>query len=299
MLRNLALTALVVCWPSYSYSDSILPYYGVTGNAAAGGLGWDMGTILPSPPGLDIQGVIYSYRIRKETGELVTVYVQNESADGLGYIFRERDDWMPGSLDGTQINKIVPIIPSLPREVWGPGSIAVEGSGSVDSASVRYQYRVDPCFDPQASPACPGYELTLPNIYELSYDFYDALAEGHARQSVFSETYSESEGESEEEREARESEEDRDSRDRLERALAVGDSVALFAIAFAQSAALDSMALAVNINSYYEANIPGGKYSDSITLIDTKLPDSRSGLRNGLAQQLLHERMVASQFERR
>lgn len=299
MLRNLALTALAVCWPSYSYSDSILPYYGATGNAAAGGLGWDMSTILPSPPGLDIQGVIYSYRIRKETGELVTVYVQNESADGLGYVFRERDDWMPGSLDGTQINKIVPIIPSLPREVWGPGSIAVEGNGSVDNASVRYQYRVDPCFDPQASPACPGYELTLPNIYELSYSFYDALAEGHARQSAFSETYSESEGESEDEREARESEEDRDSRERLERALAIGDSVALFAIAFAQSAALDSMALAANMNSYYEANIPGGNYNDSIVLVDTKLPDSRSGLRNGLAQQLLHERMVASQFERR
>ena len=49
----------LVCLPSYSYSESITPYYGTTGNAASGGNTWSMDNVLPVPPGLDINGVIY------------------------------------------------------------------------------------------------------------------------------------------------------------------------------------------------------------------------------------------------
>lgn len=296
MLRTPLFMVLAVCWPSFSYSDSIKPYYGVTDNAASGGLSWDMNAILPSPPGLDIQGVIYSYVIRKEDGSLVTVYVHNERADGLGYIFRERDDWLPGSQDGTQLNRVVPITPGIPRLEWGPGSIVVEGEGSVEAASVRYQYRVDPCFDPQFNPSCPRYELQLPDIYSPAYSLYDALAEGHGRISQAQTYYENLEGESDEEREARESEEERDSRERLEKALAASESTALFAQALAASQAL--AAVGARIEPYYDRTIPGGTYSDTVALRDANLPDSRAGLRNGLAQQLLHQRMVDAQYRR-
>jgi len=279
--------------PSYSYSDNILPYYGVTDNAAAGGLGWDMTTILPTPPGLDIQGVIYSYRIRKETGDWVTVYVQNELSGGGGYIFRERDEWKPGSLDNTGINRVVPVIPGIPRDAWGRGSVDVQGPGSVEGASVRYQYRVDPCFDPQSSPSCPGYKAPMPNIYEPQYAAYDPLE--HSRIAQFESRYSDDEGESEEDREAREEEENRDSRERLEKALAAADTTALFAQALALSAALSSVG--PRVDSYYAVSIAGGVYPESVALVDTQLPDSKSGLRNNLAQQLLHEEMISMQYD--
>jgi hypothetical protein len=60
----------------------------------------------------------------------------------------------------------------------------------------------------------------------------------------------------------------------------------------------DLVALAVNMNSYYAANIPGGEYTDSVQLSDTQLPDAKSGLRNGLAQQLLHQKLVQMQYEK-
>lgn len=297
MLKNLAFTALVVSWPSFCYSDSVTPYYGTTNNAAAGGLSWSMSTVLPDPPGLDIQGVIYSYVIRKEDGSLVQVHVQNELAGGDGYIFRESDIWEPGSQDGTRLSRVVPVVPGLPRELWGDGSINVEGEGSVDQARVLYQYRVDPCFDPQSSPACPGYVEPAYNIYEPAFSIYDATAEGHDRISQFEDPYGESEEESEEEREEREREEERDRAERLEKALSAADATALFAQAFAASQALQTMALAVNMNSYYSATIPGGNYSDTIELRDKQLPDNPSARRNNLAQQLLHQRMVDMQYK--
>jgi hypothetical protein len=40
MLRKLLPMAWVLLLPSYSYSETIIPYYGYTGNAAATGLTW-------------------------------------------------------------------------------------------------------------------------------------------------------------------------------------------------------------------------------------------------------------------
>ena len=157
MLKKLLLLLALAFWPCYSYSESIAPYYGYTGNAAADqAYRWAMDAILPDPPGLDVENVIYSYKIEKETGDLVTVYVYNENVVGDGYIFRERDDWLPGSLSGTQINKVVPL-GRVHRDLFGDGGIDVEGPGSVYDASVVYTYRVDPCYDPQFDSNCPNY----------------------------------------------------------------------------------------------------------------------------------------------
>jgi hypothetical protein len=298
MLKKVLLWVLVAWLPSYSYSDSIAPYYGYTGNTAINGHTWDMGAYLPSGvPGLEINGVLYNYKIRKQTEDAVTVHVQNENATGAGYIFRETDEWLPGSLDGTQINKVIGL-GNLHRDLWGDGSIEVEGNGSVEDANVVYTYKVTPCYDPQFDPNCPGYKVPMPDIPKTDYEIYDATA-GDADQAQYSdeELYEDEEQMSDEEKAKQEEEEKEKSKERLEKALAAADNALLFANALAASQMLDTMNLAVNMNTYYSASIPGGVYKDTTALVDKKIPENRKGLRNGLAQQILHDQMVEMQYK--
>ena len=52
MLKKLLLSVALVSYPYYCYSDSITPYYGTTGNAAAdAAMRWSMQNVLPEPPG--------------------------------------------------------------------------------------------------------------------------------------------------------------------------------------------------------------------------------------------------------
>ena len=294
--------AWVVLLPSYSYSDSITPYYGQTGNAVTDqSLRWSMPDVLPDPLGLDINGVIYNYTIRKETGDQVDVYVQNENALGPGYIFREKDEWRPGSLDGTQINKVVPVAPGIPRAAWGDGSIEVDGPGSVEDANVIYQYRVDPCYDPQYDPNCPGYQVQVPDIPEVDLaSLYDATSDENVdldrNVNLDDIEVDEEDKKSEEELAEEEAEEEKDRKERLEKALAEADNSVMFAQAVAAAAVLDSMNAALNVNTYYSKTIAGGTYSDTAVLQDKQLPENKNGLRNGFAQQLLHEKMVDMQY---
>ena len=302
MLKRKLLLAWVVLLPSYSYSDSIAPYYGQTGNAAAGGYTWGMDGVLPSGvPGLDIQGVIYNYTIQKEVDDSVNVHVQNENALGTGYIFRETDEWKPGSLGGTEINKAVPVIPGIPREAWGQGSIEVDGPGSVSDANVIYQYRVDPCYDPQYDPNCPGYQVQVPDIPEVDLaSLYDATSDENVdldrNVNLDDIEVDEEDKKSEEELAEEEAEEEKDRKERLEKALAEADNSVMFAQAVAAAAVLDSMNAALNVNTYYSKTIAGGTYSDTVVLQDKQLPENKNGLRNGFAQQLLHEKMVDMQY---
>lgn len=255
-----------------------------------------MGDILPEPPGLFVDNVIYNYEIEKETGDLVIVNVYNKNADGSGYIFRETDEWGPGSLSGTQINKVVPL-GSVHRDLFGEGGIDVEGPGSVTDANVVYTYRVEPCYDPQFDPNCPGYEIPMPVMPDIDYGIYNALENGDADQDEWNPNntnYEDDEQLSEEELAEKEAEEEKDREERIEEALFEAGRVALFAQALAASQLKDSTQ--INLNNYTSKTIQGGTYNETITLRDTQLPDARSGLRNGLAQQLLHQKMVDSQY---
>jgi hypothetical protein len=310
VLKKLSLLVALVFWAHSSYSESITPYGGQTGNAAAGGNTWSMGSVLPEPPGLSINGVIYNYTIRKNVDDSVTVNVQNENALGPGYIFRETDRWLPGSLDGTEINKVVPVNPGIHRSHWGDGSIEVDGNGSVDNPTVLYTYTVDPCYDPQFDPNCPGYQVQVPDIYQINLDdIYNPLEDENIDfdrqtckqgdtsaecQAILEEA---DEGKSEEEL-AEEEEKEKEEREmRLEDALAEAGRSVMFATALAQSQMLAAANAATNMNSYYTATIPGGTYKDNVVLVDKQLPENRRGLRNGLAQQLLHQQMVESQYK--
>lgn len=306
MLKKLLLSVGLVLWGSYSYSESITPYYGTTGNAAAdNALRWSMGSILPEPPGLDINGVIYNYTINKDVDDQVDVHVQNENALGTGYIFRETDRWMPGSLGGTEINKVVPVVPGIPRAAWGDGSIEVEGNGSVSNPSVRYSYRVDPCFDPQFDPNCPGYkapvvdvptyEIDLTSLYDTQNVDYDRNLSAEERERLEDD---DEDSKSEEELEEEEEKEKEERAMRLEKALAEADNSVMFAQALAQAQILAAANAVTNITSYYSTNIPGGTYKENVVLVDKELPNSKRGLRNGLAQQLLHEQMIDMQYNR-
>lgn len=302
MLKKLLLVLVGLCWASYSYSESITPYYGQSGNAAAGGNTWNMDNVFPSGiPGLDVQNIIYNYTIRKQTQDSVDVTIQNENALGSGYVFQEKDRWLPGSLDGTQINKAVPVIPNIPRAAWGDGSIQVDGNGSVENPTVIYTYKVDPCFDPQFDPNCPGYKVPVPDIYEVDLTtIYDATKDENIdlNRTTDKDVYEEDKDKelTEEEKAAKEEQEKEDSKQRLEKALAAADNTALFAQAMAMNQMLSTMSLATNMNSYYSTSIPGGTYSEPVVLVDKQLPENKQGLRNGLAQQLLHEKMVEMQY---
>jgi len=285
---------VLVFWPSYSSSESIQPYFGTTPNAAAGGTTWDMNTVLPTPPGLDINGVIYNYTIQKDVNDSAKVHVQNENADGTGYIFRETDEWQVGSLGGTEIRKVVPVIPNIPRQSWGDGSIEIEGDATVEDPNVVYMYKVDPCYDPQFDPNCPGYQVQMPDIPEIDVSTIYNATDDEAVQIATVETDTDI-YEDEETSENEEEDEEREEM-RLEAALAAIDNSEMFANAFAQAQILAAMNNAIQMSNYYAGNVPGGEYKDSQVLIDKKIDDNKKGLRNGLAQQLLHEEMVSMQY---
>ena len=293
MLKKLLLMGVLVFWPSYCYSESIQPYFGTTPNAAAGGNTWIMNNVLPTPPGLDINGVIYNYTIEKDVNDSAKVHVQNENVNGTGYIFRETDEWQAGSLGGTEIRKVVPVIPNLARELWGNGSIEIEGNATVEDPNVVYMYKVDPCYDPQFDPNCPGYKVQIPEIEIVDIDsIYSSNSE------TIEIATTETDYDIYEEDELLEPEEEDEEREkmRLEAALAAVDNSEMFANAFTQAQILISMNMAIQMNSYYAANIQGGVYNDSLTLVDKKIEDNKQGLRNGFAQQLLHEQMIQEQY---
>jgi hypothetical protein len=300
MLKKLLLLVVLVYWVQSSYSESITPYYGYTGNAASGGNTWSMDTYLPSGiPGLDINGVIYNYTIQKQLNDSVTVNVQNENANGTGYIFRETDEWKPGSLGGTQINKVVPVVPSN-RALWGDGSIEVTGNGSVTDPNVVYTYKVDPCYDPQFDPNCPGYQRPAPTVVEVDPStLYNVLNDENVSLNFKAdqEMYDEEEGLSEEELAEKEAKEKEDGKERLEKALAAADNSALFANALANSQILSAMNAAVQMNQYYAANIDGGEYRESVTLDGGNIPDNPKGRRLNLSTQKLHQEMVEEQYK--
>ena len=297
MLKKLLLLLVAVCWPYYSYSESIAPYYGYTGNAITDqSLRWSMGNVLPDPPGTDIENVIYSYRIDKETGDLVRVHVYNENANGTGYIFRETDEWRPGSLSGTQINKVVPL-GRIHRDQFGDGGINIEGPGSVYDANVVYTYRVNPCYDPQFDPNCPGYVVPVPDIPEVNLDdLYDVTKDENVELERKTSLEQDEENLDENEKKKKEEEEELKRKYRLEKALSATDAAALFAESQRIQQMNAIMQTAIT-NQYLGVNIPGGEYKESITLADKDLPDAKNGLRNGLAQQLLHQQMVDSQYK--
>ena len=262
--------------PFCSYSE---PYsYGITPNAASKALNWSMATILPDEAGLTVSGVIYRYTAHKNVADAMQVHVQNENALGSGLIFRETDNWT--GLPGQTINKMVPV-DNIPIQYWGNGSIQVDGTGSVTDANVVYTYKIDHCFDPQSDPTCPGYKQPMPQQTDIQ--IYNELEDPALQNKKSQFKYI--------------SDDEKKSQNK-EQELKNIESVIEDANSIAQDAVLLEMNFATNLNTYYNKSLRGGVYKEQIVLVDAKIPESKFGLRNGLAQQVLHQRMVDKQYER-
>lgn len=257
---------------SYSYSDDYI--YGQTTNAANYGLQWSMDALFPSNNSLDINSVIYRYTTIKDPASYMLVSVQNEDTQG-GYIFRSTDDWS-GKPGGT-INRIIPVS-NIPLSRWGDGSIQVDGDGEVTDPTVAYTYRYEPKTQ-QVTVELPEVEI---------YDYGDDEAVKDAMEETDPDLY------------------DRDGKrrnvtksdEKLEKALRASDAANAVAEGVNQEAIMAAMSGAVKILTYYDRIIVGGTYSDAVTMPTVDIPDNKRGLRNNLAQQLKHQQMVDSQYER-
>ena len=281
------LVGLALC-SSYSYSEQV---FGVTNNAADFGYNWVMSQILPQQAGLQVNNVFYRYTTIKNAEDEMVVYVQNENAQGDGYIFREVDDWT--GLPGNTITKNIPM-PLVDINYWGDGSIEVQGKGEVTDPLVVYSYQYDPCFDPQSSPDCPGYRS--PYIPEVEIpDVVDPLQEDYIQEELDRKAQMKAAQEEEEERRQRRriivvvEEED----ERLETLLGI-ERENEYSI---EQTVLHSNLVALRgLPTSYTYSIDGGVYKDTVVLKDSELPDNRSALRVNLAQDIKHQALVNLQY---
>ena len=272
---------------SYCYSEEV---FGTTQNAATTGLNWVMTEVLPQQAGLTVNSVIYRYTSVKQTEDDMLVHVQNQNAEAPGFIFRETDDW--SGLPGNTINKAIPVA-NIPIQLWGDGSIEVEGKGEVTNASVLYSFQFDPCFDPQTNPSCPGYvdpfEMLM-NEIDVKDPLDDDLLQAELRRK--SNLDAQEEDENERQRRRMKSE-DKGDDDRLEAIMGIVNTSLLAVEAAAKHAELAALN---SIPQTYFAVVPDTKYEETVVLRDGRLPENKKGRRVEYAQQLLHEKMVDSQY---
>ena len=245
-----------------------------------------MAPLLPAQGGLDVTGVTYRYTTVKDPAAQMIVSGQHQDAIHGGLIFQEVDNW--SGLPGNSITKSV-AVNNIPSAFWGTGSIEVQGEGSVVGASVAYSYRIDECFNPQSSPTCEGF-IDPASAFILG-DLYNALEDDAVLSALEKDEVPEYDAD---EVEAEDEDEERDSR--LERALAISESA--IAMLVPQQAMLEMINSQTNLNAYYASTISGGVYPDPVELIDADLPDNKRALRNNLAQQRLHDKMVEMQYSR-
>lgn len=243
-------------------------------------------------PGMEINGVLYRYRAVKQTEDDFKVTISNKDTSG-GYIFRETDDW--SGVPGNRITKFLPVELS-PIARWGQGSITTEGVGQVQDQFVVYTFRFEECVNPETTPGCPGYvdqerfQATVPNI-----EIYNTLEDENvasALEPTDPDLYDEEKEES-----AKEDDEKEKDKDDMEKALAASQNAITLASAISQEALVNAMNATVNMTTYYAVRINGGAYKETQKLVDSQLPENRKGLRNGLAQQLLHNQMVDAQYK--
>lgn len=248
-----------------------------------------MTNILPQNAGLTVNGIVYRYTTVKNAEDDMVVYVQNEDAINGGYIFRNADDW--SGLPGNSINKLVPVN-TIPLEFWGDGSIEVEGKGSVEGATVLYNYSYDTCFGVTTDPSCPDYIPPVPVIPEIG--FYDPLSDQWIQRELEKDWEPRDEDEEDKDRQKMMSEEEIEDM-RLEAILGTVNNSLLASESLRKHTSL--MAQNYIPVSYFDI-LPDSKYEETVVLKDASLPDNRLLRRQNLAQQLLHKELVNLQYKK-
>ena len=278
VIRHSALWVLLLL-PLCSFSYT----FGYTSNAAIYGNTWQMNTPIlgvSAETGLDISGVIYNYTAVKEKEDDFTVTVGNKDLDG-GYVWKDTENW--SNKYGMKLRKFVPI-PYTPVELFGKGSIATTGTGSVEDASVIYMYRWDLCRNAQNDESCPNYIPPLPVIPK--FEIYDALEDEFVKDAT-----KETDGVGTDK-----NEEVDEEKERLEIAMAATENALTIANTASQASLLLRINNATNVSSYYVAQIQGGVYRESIALQGGKIVDNRKALRS-LGQDNLMNDMIQEQYK--
>lgn len=283
-MKKLPLMVVLVCWVGYSYSSY---NYGSTNNAIPNtGLTWDMNDVLPNEHNLSVNGVFYTYKPIKNEQDPMLVHVQNKNPNG-GYTFRNTDNWT-GKLGGIPIVKTI-ALEYMPKEVWGDGSIEVEGVGSVTDARVVYSYRYeDGCKNPLDNPTCPGYTDAVKDLIQEppTTTIYNALEDDSISQKKSEVDYEE------EEQEQEDVKEDSD----LERAMAISEEALELGNNVIQNQLLKVMNNSVQMNNYYMKALDGGTYRETVVLKDSKLPDNKYQAILNLSEDIKHNKMVNLQY---
>jgi len=283
---KLILIALVTALVSSQVHSEYL--YGITGNMAGTGHTWGMGIGPNGSQALRVNGVFYQYTPVKNTEDAMLVHVRNKRVGSDSYIFSSTDDWS-GLQGGIPITKGF-LIDNLPIELWGDGSIDVEGTGSVVDANVVYSYKYNnDCLTPMSDPSCSGYtDAVLAMMSATDTSVYDPLGDKNIAKVLEEKVDLESE-ESEEEEESEDNE-------RLEKILSSVDDSILSANVVSQNLLMFAMTNVVTMDAYYDKKLVGGVYKETVVLNGGNLPDNAKGARAGLAQQLLHTKMVNQQY---
>ena len=255
-----------------------------------------MNGVLPdsSSPNVDlvVNGISYYYVMEKETEADVSVYVRNIDPVNGGYVFEEVDDW--SGLPSNSIQKYFRFT-GTEASRWGDGEISVDGDGVISDPSVVYLYRMDVtepniiCSNPLLNPQCPGF---LEALYKY-LSTLDYLSEDDPYYDEWVQIQLERAAELEESVIIEEPEEDDD----LETFLFADPEVGGLIDYDQQENVMDQLSAVGVIEPYFEFDIPGNEYKETIQLKDKKIPENNRALRN-LANSARYNSMVRSQYER-
>lgn len=250
-----------------------------------------MTNVLPQQAGLTVSTVLYRYTTVKEVDDPLIVNVQNQNPLDGGYIFRSTDDWT--GIPGNTINKVIPV-GQIPIEYWGDGSIEWEGNGTVTEPFVAYTYQYDTCYDPQTSPSCPGYKPPIPDLPPVP-DVADPLEDEFVQDEIDRKNMMEEDDDEEERNRQQMAEEEEEEEEvDLENILGIVDR----SLQNAQDTAKQQQMMALNaFSQQYFQPMPDTKYEETISLKDGKLPNNPRGRRLLYAQDLLHDKLIKSQYK--
>lgn len=147
-------------------------------------------------------------------------------------------------------------------------------------------------------------ELNEETLSESSGDVEESVDSDRNEESSDTEQSSEGSSESDSEGDSESSEQDSksDKKKKLvaKRAKSLAEKMSDAATLEAQQAVQAQVLALINYVpnfATYGGTINGGYYADANGYPDTQVPESRRGLRNGLAQQILHNQMVDMQYE--
>ena len=144
---------------------------------------------------------------------------------------------------------------------------------------------------PLSDPSCPGYIDAVLSMMNMEISSYDPLDD----ENILAELDKKAELDDDIDNE----EEEVSDEDRIERILSGVDTSILSANIIAQDLLMYAMTRNTAMNPYYNKELSGGAYKETITLKDGNLPDNKKGARVGLAQQILHTEMVNMQYGRK